>query len=180
MLSFLRHTACAEALLSLIPYVLQQAYEAAECFAQQTSIALSCALQCWRCCFVACVYASFHIMCMLGFVGHTACAVPGSLQQAYQTAECFAQQTSIALSCVLQCCRCCCVACVYAAFHMLCMLGILGHTTCAVPESLQQADEAAGCFAQQTSIALSCALQCWRCCCVACVYAALRMLCMLP
>ena len=229
---------------------------------------------------VACVYAAFHVLCMLGCLGQTACAVPASLQQAYQTAECFAQQTSIALSCAWQCCRCCCcglclccssralhaglswshcvccacilaagipdsrvlctadkhcsqlcmamlqmlllwpvsmlhftcsacwavlvklhvpclhpcsrhtrqqsalhsrqallsavhgnaadaaaVACVYAAVHVLCMLGCLGHTACAVPASLQQAYQTAECFAQQTSIALSCAWQCCRCCC---------------
>ncbi len=33
MLSFLSRTVCAEALLCLIPYSLQQAYDAAECFA---------------------------------------------------------------------------------------------------------------------------------------------------
>ena len=286
---------------------------------------------------VACVYAAFHVLCMLGCLGHTACAVAGSLQQAYQTAERFAQQTSIALSCAWQCRRCCCcglclccishalhaglswshcmccvwilagsisdsrmlctankhcsllcmamsemlllwpvsmlhftcyacwaalvtlmccgwilaasisdsrtlctadkhcsqlcmamsemlllwpvsmlhftcfacwaalvtlqmlcldpcsrhirqqnalhsrqalisavhgiagdgaaVACVYAAFHVLCMLGCLGHTACAVAGSLQQAYQTAERFAQQTSIALSCAWQCRRCCC---------------
>ena len=70
---------------------------------------------------VACVYAAFHVLCMLGCLGHTACAVAGSLQQAYQTAERFAQQTSIALSCAWQCRRCCCcglcLCCISHALH---------------------------------------------------------------
>ena len=82
---------------------------------------------------VACVYVAFHVLCMLGCLGHTACAVSGSLQQAYQTAERFAQQTSIALSCAWQCRRCCCcglclccishAACwaVLVALHVLCL-----------------------------------------------------------
>ncbi len=68
---------------------------------------------------VACVYAAFHMLCMLGCLGHTACAVPGSLQQAYQTAECFAQKTTIALSCALQCWRCCCDICLCCLFYAL-------------------------------------------------------------
>ena len=70
---------------------------------------------------VACVYAAFHVLCMLGCLGHIACAVAGSLQQAYQTAERFAQQTSIALSCAWQCRRCCCcglcLCCISHALH---------------------------------------------------------------
>ena len=70
---------------------------------------------------VACVYVAFHVLCMLGCLGHTACAVSGSLQQAYQTAECFAQQTSIAHCCAWQCRRCCCcglcLCCISHALH---------------------------------------------------------------
>ena len=69
---------------------------------------------------VACVYAAFHVLCMLGCLGHTACAVSRSLQQAYQTAECFAQQTSIALSCAWRCWRwCCCGLCLCCILHAL-------------------------------------------------------------
>ena len=61
------------------------------------------------------------MLCMLGCLGRTACAVSGSLQQAYQTAERFAQQTSIDLSCAWHCWRwCCCglcLCCISCALH---------------------------------------------------------------
>ena len=83
-------------------------------------------------CCVACVHAAFHKLCMLGCLGHTACAVPESLQQAYETTACFAQQTCIALSCVLQCWKyLLCGLHVNASFHMPCMLWFLSHTACA-------------------------------------------------
>ena len=114
---------------------------------------------------VACVYAAFHVLCMLGCLGHTdvLCLDPCSKHIRQQNAL---HSRQALLSAVHgNAGDAAAVACVYAAFHVLCMLGCLGHTACAVSGSLQQAYQTAERFAQQTSIALSCAWQCWRCCC---------------
>ena len=114
---------------------------------------------------VACVYAAFHVLCMLGCLGHTdvLCLDPCSKHIRQQNAL---HSRQALLSAVHgDAGDGAAVACVYAAFHVLCMLGCLGHTACVVSGSLQQACQTAERFAQQTSIALSCAWQCWRCCC---------------
>ena len=128
---------------------------------------------------VACVYAAFHVLCMLGCLGHTdvLCLDPCSKHIRQQNALHSRQALLSAVHGNVG--DAAAVACVYAAFHVLCMLGCLGHTACAVSGSLQQAYQTAECFAQQTSIAHCCAWQCRRCAAVACVYAAFHVLCML-
>ena len=114
---------------------------------------------------VACVYAAFHVLCMLGCLGHTdvLCLDPCSKHIRQQNALHSRQALLSAVHGNVG--DAAAVACVYAAFHVLCMLGCLGHTACAVSGSLQQAYQTAARFAQQTSIAHCCAWQCRRCCC---------------
>ena len=114
---------------------------------------------------VACVYAAFHVLCMLGCLGHTdvLCLDPCSKHIRQQNALHSNQALLSAVHGNVG--DAAAVACVYAAFHVLCMLGCLGHTACAVSGSLQQAYQTAARFAQQTSIAHCCAWQCRRCCC---------------
>ena len=114
---------------------------------------------------VACVYAAFHVLCMLGCLGHTdvLCLDPCSKHIRQQNALHSRQALLSAVHGNVG--DAAAVACVYAAFHVRCMLGCLGHTACAVSGSLQQAYQTAARFAQQTSIAHCCAWQCRRCCC---------------
>ena len=54
-----------------------------------------------------------------------------------------------------------CDLCIHASVQMLCMLWFLTHTACAKAELCLNVCSKH--IRQQTSIALSCALQCWRC-----------------
>ena len=114
---------------------------------------------------VACVYAAFRVLCMLGCLGHTDVLWLDPCSKHIRQQNALHSKQALLTAVHGNVGDAAAVACVYAAFHVLCMLGCLGHTACAVSGSLQQAYQTAERFAQQTSIALSCAWQCWRCCC---------------
>lgn len=92
-------------------------------------------------CFVACAHAALDVLCTLCCLAVTAvCLSPG----------CSVEQTDTACSCVLWCQRHCFVVCMLASVAMLCMLWCLTHPAIADSEdSLQQATQAANCFAEQ-------------------------------
>ena len=81
---------------------------------------------------VACVYAAFHVLCMLGCLGHTdvlwldPCSKHIRQQNALHSRQALLSAVHGNVGDAAA------VACVYAAFHMLCMLGCLGRTACAV------------------------------------------------
>ena len=84
---------------------------------------------------VACVYAAFHVLaCWAALVTlHVLCLDPCSKHIRQQNAL---HSRQALLSAVHgDAGDGAAVACVYAAFYMLCMLGCLGRTACAVPGS---------------------------------------------